>query len=307
MQTPKWQIPNCKMAQPQTEGNKPIRKRQFSIPRLIMIFVGGFFFLQLLQSQFSTLSVILVGTTVILLVIAMVLSIKRNGKAKLSGKILAAFTIFVIVFGGVGFYLSQFYGPTVPPVGYPEVLNSSLTSYLQTLEQSASFQFIKAEHFGTLTFEDLSIHTTYSNAPQGGVNWDFYAGDTNNRLMVGQSSGRAYYFSSIGYGRGHPLPNYYPSDNETARAFSQIDALGLNWFYNQAVLEYQNSTGHKPNLTALTLDVGYDNVGNYRGITLSIDARRENQDSFGNKIYPLVFEAEFQPDGVALFSKNLPS
>ena len=305
MQTPKWSIPNCKSVLPQTpKENKPVRNRKLSIALLITILVGNFFYLQLLQSQFSTLSLILVGTTLILLVVALLVNIRKKQRAKLFNSIVVGFVVFVMAFSGVGFYLSQFYGPTVPQVGYPEVLNVSLSSLLQNVVQSPSFRFIETEHFGTLTFESLSIHTTYSNAPQGGVNWDFWAGDTQSRLMVGQSSGNAYSYSSLGIGRGYPLPNHYPSDEQIAETFSQIDALGLNWFYDQAVLQYQNSTGHKPVLTALTLDLGYDSVGSYQGIVFTITALKEGRDDFGTKIYPMVFKVEFQPDGTILSAKH---
>ena len=292
---------------PQTPDEKPDRKRQFSILRyIVIVFVGGFFLLQLLNSQFSTLSIILFGTIVALLVIFLVLGIKRHGRTKLFGKIVTGFTVAVIVFGAVG-YFSQFYGPTVPQVGDSNILNTPLTSHLQTLQQSAGYQFINAAHFGTLTFEDLTMHSTFSNAPQGGVDWNFHAGDTKSRLMIGQTSGKPYYYSSTSYSKGHPLPDYYPSDEQTTKVFSQIDSLGLNWFYEQAVSQYQNATGNKPASTALTLYVGYDSVEGYSGIVLSITGKRESLDNYGAKVYPLIFEVEFQPNGTIIHATNLPS
>ncbi|MGD6853290.1 MAG: hypothetical protein ACQCN6_14625 [Candidatus Bathyarchaeia archaeon] len=306
MQTLKRQIQGYKSAPPQpTTENKPAKKPKVPAISLVVILVGSFFLIQLLQGQFSTLSIILVAATIAVLLVSLGLGIKRYKRAKLFGAIAVGFTVFVMVYGALGFYFTQFYGPTVPQVGYPNTLDIPLTSHLQTLEQSASFQFIEAQHFGTVTFESLSIHSTYSNSPQGGVEWNFHAGDTNSRLMVGQSSGKPYSYVTMGYVKGQALPEHYPSDEQTTEAFGQFDSLGLHWFYDQAVLEYQKTTGSQPNATALTLDVGYDEVGDYSGFVLVITGNSEVRDDSGAKVYPLVFRFEFQPDGTILSAKNV--
>jgi hypothetical protein len=201
------------MTQPQEPlKNKPLKKRQFSILKFALISIANFFILQLLLSQFSTFSIILIGALAVLLSSLLVLAIKRPHRTKLFTLIAIGLTISIMVFSVVGFYLSRYYGPTVPQVGFPQILETSLSSHLQLLEQSASFQFIEAQHFGTVRFESLSIHSSYSNAPEGGVNWDFYGGDVVRRLMVGQTSGKSYYFSSIDYGKGHPIADTYLSN-----------------------------------------------------------------------------------------------
>ena len=79
------------------------------------------------------------------------------------------------------------------------------------------------------------------------------------------------------------VPQNYPSNQEITNSFELIDSLGLHWFYNQAVGEYQNATGGKPITDVLTLDVGFDNVSNYQGITLIVTAEKAGQDNFGTK------------------------
>lgn len=64
-------------------------------------------------------------------------------------------------------------------------------------------------------------------------------------------------------------------------------------------------SGMNPMPTALTVDVGFDDVGSYHGIALKITGSKESRDSFGTKICPMVFEVEFQPDGAILSIKNL--
>lgn len=306
LQTLKRQIQGYTSAPPQlTVENKFAKKRKIRVLNLILILLVGFFILQLLQSSFSTLSVILVVTTLILLTVSLVLGIKRYKRAKLFGAIAIGFAIFAMIFGALGFYFTHFYGPVVPQVSYPKTLDIPLTTHLQTLQQSAGFQFMKAEHFGTVTFTALTIHSTFSNAPQGGIDWDFYAKDTNSRLMVGQSSGKPYNYITMGYVKGQPLPQYYPSDEQTTETFSKFDSLGLHWFYDQAVSGYHKATGHDANATALTLEVIYDDANGYSGLVLVITGTMESHDDFGNKVYPMIFKFKFQPDGTIL-SANTP-
>jgi hypothetical protein len=211
--------------------------------------------------------------------------------------------LFVLVFTNLGLYLFNFAGPIVPQVNDSNILDISLTQNLQTLEQSTSFRFLQTTHFGTLTLEDLSIHSFYSNAP-GGLMWTFNAGDVKNKMEIGQSGGAPYFYDLIPH--RDSLPQNYPSNEQISNSFNQIDSLGLHWFYNQAVAEYQNATGTKPTVAHLTLDVGFDNVSNYQGITLLITAQKTGQDNFGHTVYPGVFKVEFQPNGTILSSNNHP-
>lgn len=256
-----------------------------------MFVVAGFFLIQLLSSQYSTLSIVLVSVNVLLIAMAIILIVIKNKRAKVFSRIVVGFFVFVLVFGGVGFYMQAYAGPIAPTASYPEILDASLLSYLQTLESSSSFQFYQLEHFGTLTFESLSIHSTYSNAPQGGVNWAFYAGDIEARLTVGHSSGNPYFYLVSSHYRDYDLPSGYPSHELIINDFEQIDSLGLNWFFSQAVLEYQNETGQQPNVTELNLDVAFNSVDNYQGLTLTLTARN-------------VFVAEFEPNGTLLNLKT---
>jgi hypothetical protein len=303
MQTPK----EYKSAPPQPAvGNKSHRKLKMQILNVIVVLLGSFFIGQLLINQFSTLSIILVAVLSAVLIVSLVFGLKKHKRAKLFGIIAIVFTVFTMVFSALGFYFTHFSGPVVPQVSYPNTLNTPLTTHLQTLQQSAGFQFLEAEHFGTVTFTALTIHSTFSNAPQGGIDWDFYAKDTNSRLMVGQSSGKPYNYIAMGYVKGQPLPGYYPSGEQTTEAFSKFDSLGLHWFYDQAVSEYHKATGYDANATALTLEIIYDDAGDYSGLVLVITGTIESHDNFGNKVYPMVFKYEFEPNGVVLSANNYP-
>jgi len=293
-----------KSTQPQVrQENKPIPKRKLSTRWLITVFVLFFFFLYAFNTQSSTLGYILIGITIAIGVSWIGL---RKSSHKTTTKIfkyaLIGIVLFVLVFMSLGLYLFNFAGPIVPLVSYSNILDASLTPYLQTLEQSPSFSFLQAEHFGTLTFEDLSIHSIYSNAP-GGLEWTFYTGDLKCRLLIGQSGGQPYSYDLINY-HSSSLPQNYPSNQQITSSFNQIDSLGLHWFYDQAVGEYQNATGAKPTITDLVLNIGFDNVNNYQGITLVMTGLKAGHDSHGNKIYPSVFSVEFEPNGNILSTRN---
>jgi hypothetical protein len=270
---------------------------------MIVYFVLFSFYLLLFITQPSTLAYILIGITgaiVISLIVFQRIS-SQKALAKLLKYSYIGIAVFVLVFASLGLYLVSFAGPIVPQVNNSNILDASVTQYLQTLEQSTSFRFLQAEHFGTLTFEELSIVSGYSNAP-GGLQWTFNVGDVNKKMDIGQSGGEPYFYDLLP--QNSPLPQNYPSNQQIVNSFKQIDSLGLHWFYDQAVGEYQNATGSKATIAVLTFDIGFDNVDNYRGITLSMMTQKEGLDNFGNHVYPGIFEVEFQPDGTILSSNN---
>jgi hypothetical protein len=281
------------------------QRPRISLPWTIASFVLLFFYLYLIFAQPSTLAYILIGITLPLNGLWIILTrTSQKVLTKIFKLAFFGFALFVIVFASLGLYFLNYAGPIVPQVSYSNILDASLTSYLQTLEQSASFRFIQTEHFGTLTFQSLSVHSIYSNAP-GGLEWAFYVGDLKCKLMIGQSGGQPYYYDLLNH-ITDSLPHNYPSNQEITKSFNQIDSLGLHWFYNQAVGEYQNAIGAKPVITDIYLDVAFNNVGNYQGITLVVTGVKAGLDNFGNKVYPTVFAVEFQPNGNILSSRNSP-
>ena len=296
-----------KSTQPQVrQESKPFSKLKFSTPWWIAFFVLLFVYFYLFNSQFSTIVFILIGVTITVGLTWFLLRTRNNNNIIRTFKYaLIALAIFVLAFESAGIYLFHFSGPLVPQVSFPSVLDSSLTLQLQNLEQSTSFRFLQAEHFGTLTFQDLTIVTTYSNAP-GGLDWTFYAGDVRCKTSIGQSGGKPYSYLLVKVFRTYSLPQNYPSNQEITESFNQIDSLGLHWFYDQAIEEYQNATGAKPAITDLRLVVAFNNVGNYQGITLLMTGVKAGHDNFGNKIYPTIFAVEFQPNGNVLSTRNTP-
>jgi hypothetical protein len=215
---------------------------------------------------------------------------------------------FIIVFSGIQFYVFETsgYPPTsAPQFSHTDLLNASLTQYLQNVEQSENFRLLQVNHFGTVTFERIELHSYGSSW----IQWTFHARDTNSRITMGNKAGQPYYtnidslLSSI-FPRPEPPTKDFPLQI-IKESFRQIDSLGLNWFQNYAATIYENQTGTKPNIAALNVNIGFDNPNGYEGLTVVLSARSLDHDSRGTQIYPGIFEAEFQPNGTLLTFNNL--
>ena len=283
---------------------KPSSKRKLSVFSIIAIIVIVDFYMFSFIFQFSTLEIILLVVT--LAFAASWLLVRRMTHKNIIKFLkygVAFCLLFVVIFTSAGFYLfyTSGYPPTnVPQITYPNILDASLTQYLQSLQQSTSFRFLQAEHFGSITFAQLAIRTSYSNAPEGGLTWTFYAEDVKTKITIGETSGKPYSTDSFSPLSRMPFPQNLPSSQDVNQVFNRIDSLGLRWFYNRAVEVYQNETAATPTITDLGVDVAFGNLENYQGITLVLTGLNASHDNFGNKIYPTVFKVEFQPNGSML-------
>jgi hypothetical protein len=276
---------------------KSLLKHKLSILWAVaaIIVVDSFIFL-----GFSTLQIMLITVTAAFAFSALLF---RRTSHHIISKILkyslAFILVFVVSFNGVGIYLfnTSGYPPTyVPQLTYPDILNASMTQYLQSVEQSASFRLLQAEHLGSVAFGGLILRTSGS----GWLMWTFHAEDTNVRITIGQSSGVQYYTDPGYLFHQQSLPQNYPSAQSIRQSFDQIDALGLRWFHDRALEAYQNKTGTKPVITNLGVDIAFNNQDNYEGITILLTAFNSSYDNFGNKVSPTVFRVEFQPNGTLL-------
>lgn len=215
-------------------------------------------------------------------------------------------TAFVLVFSCFQFFVLTTSGyPTTstPTLTYPAVTKASLTQYLQDVEHSENFRLIQVNHVNSTSFEGLEIHSTTDN---GWLTWTFRTSDTNSKVTIGNTQNSPYYTSvdtlmeSI-ITRTQPTQAY--TLQETDEVFKQIDAVGLNGFLTRAIDSHPNKTSIAGQISALNIFIGYDDVGGYQGLTVTLSARSLSQDSRGQTVYPGLFEAEFKPDGTLLSLK----
>jgi len=285
----------------------PKKLRNFFSVLIVLIVASVFLAVYLIDLVSLTLTLIGVGVAVALGAAWFLLGHTHHRLASnvfmfsLLGFALAFLLVTTLFSYGFIYSLS---GPIVPYVSYPAILDASLGSYFNALVQSPQFSLLQTIHSKTIVFQELEVVTSYSNAP-GGLQWVFYMGDLNCKLEIGQSGGKPYEYYIINWVKD-PIPQDYPSSQVINLSFAQIDSIGLHWFYNQSISEYVNATGALPTITDLRLDITYDSVGSYQGIVLFFEGIKQGYDQLGNKVYPTVFQVEFQPNGTILASENSP-
>ena len=214
---------------------RPLLKRKIPIWQWAFIFIAAYSCTASLTVHLSTVQLILM--TVVFVAAISWLLIRRTLYRTVS-KILK-YTLFgslvlVVAFVSTGSFIlfTSGYTPScAPQISYFNILDTSLTECLQSVEQSASFAFLQAEHVGTIAFDYLEIHV-YSDG-KGWLSWFFCAEDTTVRIMMGRDlPGTAYHTTTTPpWGWPSAQRNGY-SLQSIKQSFAQIDALGLNWFFN---------------------------------------------------------------------------
>jgi hypothetical protein len=290
---------------------KPQRKKWSIGVGILLPAATTFIFISLLM-QISTAAIALLVVIFAFLVGAALLS--RASKQRLyrifkyGTFLVMALGAFIAVLGIILFSTSGYPQTIVPQTSYPQILDASLTGYLQNVEDSSSFRFLQAEHLGTVSFTGLTISTTFSNTPEnlGGLDWSFYASDVNVKVSVGQTTSIPYRISTNSYSpfQGSLLPDNFPSPENVNASLEQINTLGLRWFHDQAVNLYKNQAGTDPAITNLNVKIAFDE--DYNCMTLLLRGGYQSHDQRNNPIYPSYFTAEFQPNGTLLNFKVTP-
>jgi hypothetical protein len=285
--------------------HKSLPQPLIGIVRFLAIFTAGISLL----FAFSSLQTVLVLTLASFGIFLFVSNRKHNIRAsKLLRKCTIFLLAFIILFSGAQFFVfltSGYPSTNVPQFSYSNVVNISLTQYLQNVEQSQNFRLLQENHFGTANFERLELHA-YS---EGWLDWTFRCTDTNSKATIGNLAERPYYTSA-----DNMVQSLFPKQaltskdytlQSTAETFQQIDQIGLSYFQNQALVTYRNQPGTKLDVAALNIYIGFDDTGGYQGLTIVFQARGLDHDSRGTPVYPGLFEAEFKPDGTLLAYKSL--
>ncbi len=258
---------------------------------------------------FSTLQIALVASTAIIALFWFITNHTHHTHASFFLKrITVLLVVLVILFSVFQFFVFSTSGyPTteVPPLTYTGVTNASLTQYLQDVEQSANFRLLQLNHVNSTTFERLELHSTNDS---GWLTWTFRATDTNSKVTIGNDQNTPYYTYVAGM-IDSIFPRTQPAQGVTLQTatevFKQIDAAGLDAFLNRAIDNYPNKSNVAGQISALNIFIGYDDLGGYQGLTVTLSARSLSQDSRGQAVYPGLFEAEFKPDGTLLSYNSL--
>jgi hypothetical protein len=261
----------------------------------ILIAIGLFCSVVILSN--SWIKLLLLG----LIVVNGVVWLVSHGRVKRFFKyLIVAVMIFSICFTAVEGYLlwNPGYPPSFEPqqsgvtLSFSNILNASLTQIVQSVENSPTFRFIMLEHPGKVEVETMSLDPTFGH---GRIDVLLTQPTSDLAFRFDASDGYSYQ-ASVGPWSGTPPSQKYPQPQTDLDSLKQIDSLGLNAFYNNAVEAYQHKTEVTPNINTLSVAIQWESQGSYQGMTMLITGGYESNNTGHG-----VFFADFQPNGTLLY------
>jgi amino acid transporter len=201
--------------------------------------------------------------------------------------------IFALCFASVEVYL--FWNAGYPPTYSADpkatlttqsMLNASVVELVQKIEQSPAFSLLKLEHSDKIKFYQMSLDAWRS----GSIRVDFVTEDGTYLFQFSSSNGNQYRLSILPH-RG-PLINYKSAD-AAAQTLIQIDSLGLNWYYNQAIAIAENRTADLPTIDSLTVNLA---VGD-EGLSVQVIGYQVTVNESGGVNGHGVLISSFEPNG----------
>jgi hypothetical protein len=261
-----------------------------------LVVAAGLFF-SILLLNFSWIKIVVVTLILVSGIIWMV----SQGNLKKSMKYLVlSFLIFGIFFASFERYIFwntgylSTYNPSLPDVtvSYPSLLTVPLTELVQSAKETYAFNLFRLEYFGDISFESILLSTTY---PDGRIEITFYNENANMGFGFRSSSGSPFVASNIPW-IGHPPSRLYSGQQTPEETLKQIDDLGLQWFFDRVVEEYQNRAGTHPNTSSLDVNTQWQEYGDYSGLILEMTGWQQN-----NNVLQDVFHAAFQPNGTLFY------
>jgi hypothetical protein len=271
-----------------------------------LVFVGLFCSVLLLSN--SWIKIALIGLALVTGVLWLVSRGKLRSALKL---VFVAVMIFSISFTAVESYLfwnggyPATYSTTEPQVtlSMQKMLNSSVEQIVQSAEKSQTLSLLKLEHGGNITFESLNLSP--ARWVGGYIGIDFASKTNNAYFRFYSSDGHQYIVEPSTYG-GQLMSQLYPSNQTADMALKRIDALGLNWFYNQA-LEIAQRTANLPTIDSVDITITFGGAGSYQGLTLQLIGYHQTILPNGGISGDGVLISEFEPNGTLLYmSKPSP-
>ena len=221
--------------------------------------------------------------------------------------------IFTISFTAVEGYLlwnggyPTTYTPTQPTVtlNLQKMLNASVEQIVQSAEDSQTFALLKLEHGSNLTFESMNLSPSNGYLSGGYISVDFASSSGNRYFHCYSADGHQYIILVSTY--NGELISQQPSQQTVDAALKQIDALGLNWFYNQALEIAQNRTLNLPSIDSVVITLALDEgFGGYPGLSLQLTGFHQTVQPNGSINGDGVLISEFQPNGTLIYMSNPP-
>ena len=227
---------------------------------------------------------------------------------------LALVMIFSISFTAVEGYLlwnagyPATYTPTQPTVtlNLQKMLNASIEQIVQSAEDSQTFALLKLEYGSNLMFESMNLSPSSGYLRSGGyISVDFASSSGNRYFHCYSADGHQYIIQVTTY--NSELISQQSSQQTVDMALKQIDALGLNWFYNQALEIAQNRTTNLPSVDSVVVTLAFgEGFGGYQGLSLQLTGFHQTVQPNGSINGDGVLISEFQPNGTLIYMSNPP-
>ncbi|MCL1976563.1 MAG: hypothetical protein FWG55_00385 [Candidatus Bathyarchaeota archaeon] len=207
--------------------------------------------------------------------------------------------ILTILFATSEMYLFRTagYPPTFNPsqpditISRSTILDTSVVELVQGIKNTSAFSLLSLEYPGENILKCIELTTRSPGIDGGHILVRFHHSSAID-FFFNSYLGRPYDVSARSWNFASPA---YVQPQTVNESLQQIDDLGLQWFYDRAVEEYQNKTGTTPEITDICVSITWDDYITYQGLTLSMSCFYENTEP-----RPTSFTSIFQPNGTLL-------
>jgi len=221
---------------------------------------------------------------------------RRQPKIKRSViKALVPVMIFALCFTGVEFCLFQYAGYPPTYTSDPKasltresMLNASVVDIVQKLEQSPAFSLLKLEYGDGIRFYQMFIDSWKG----GSIRVDFISEDTKHVYQFSSNNGDQYHLWVSQSGDSFPS-SHYRLTGVSMQSLQQIDTIGLDGFYDQAIAIAQNKTANLPTIDALHMNLAYNGE---KGLAVQVIGYHVATSENGSMTVDEVLVSSFRPN-----------
>jgi hypothetical protein len=260
----------------------------------VLIAVGMFATLVFLS--ISWIKIIVIGAAIL----SSIIWLKSRGLLRRTVKYtLFSILLFSISFSAFEGYLFQYasYPPTFgtsqqPSLtfSYPEMLTVSLTEMVQNVENTPAFKLLMFEHPGEVKIERITLNGLLHRRGQIAV--QFYQESSGIGFTFSSNGGP--YHVSVGKMWGTTTkPQHYQIQPQKT-LLERIDTLGLQWYCDRALEEYQNKAETSFEITDLIITISAINHSSYPGLQIQLIGLCGGENS------SYAYFAYFHPDGTIM-------
>jgi hypothetical protein len=254
-----------------------------------------------LAITFSWITMVIYGLLIFsMLVWSMSMKLRWRTCQRVFKYVLIGMMLSTVIFAASKAYMFRTagYPPTFDPsqpniiVSRSTILDTSMVELVQGIKNTPASNLLSIEYPENV-LRGIELHTWSYGIDGGHVIVQFHHSSALATIFSFESYlGRPYQVTARPSSLVLPV---YAQQQTADEALQQIDDLGLQWFYDRTVEEYQNKHGSTPEITAINVDIKWSDYETYQGLTLNMSCLYEGAES-----RPSSFASVFQPNGTIL-------